>query len=279
MGQAEDLLAEGNRAIAQWQASRDPASLDAAIRAFRAAVNLPWGRSMDRTQCLANLIQALQAGADAGSDQSGSDRYCDEAINLITALPPTVRDLPFVIGTRGYCAMLRYSRHGSLDDVTMAVTDFKKAVAATTVDDQEIYRRTLNLAWASEARFDRLGARGEQYLVIESDGVERWRGPRDLVLPISLLENLLAESQPTVPCPPAVIPQIKRNLANMLCKYALAVKARPVSARRADMARAVTLLQQAMTQAEPGSLAYKTVASSLVAVVEQGQAAGLLPAA
>jgi hypothetical protein len=278
MGQAEDLLAEGNRAIAQWRVSRDPAGLDAAIGAFRAAVNLPWDRSMDRTQCLANLIQSLQAGAGAGSGQSGSDQYCDEAINLITALPPDVRDLPFVIGTRGYCAMLRYSRHGSLDDVSMAVTDFKKAVAATPAGDQEIYRRTLNLAWACEARFDRLGARGEQYLVIESDDVERWRGPRDLVFPISLLENLLAGSQPAVPGPPAVVPQIKRNLANMLCKLALTVKARPVPARRADLARAVALLQQAMTEAEPGSLDHKTAATSLVAVVEQGQAAGLLRA-
>jgi hypothetical protein len=221
---------------------------------------------------LLNLIQQLQAGAAAGSDQ-----HCDEAINLITGLPPEIRDQPFVIGSRGYCAMVRYKRHGSFDDLTMAVTDFKKAVAATASGDQAIYLRALNVAWASEERFDRLGARGEQYLAITIDGVERWRGPRDLVFPISLLESLLAGSRPDVPCPPEVLPRIKRNLANMLCKYALAVKARPVASRQADLARAVTLLQQAMTEAEPGSFDYTTTATSLVAVVEQGQAAGLLP--
>jgi hypothetical protein len=226
---------------------------------------------VDGAQDLVNRIRALQAGAEAGSDQD-----CDEAINLITALPPAFRELPLVVGTRGYCAMLRYARHGSLDDLTMAVIDFKKAIAATPADDGDIYLRALNVAWASEARFDRLGARGEDYQVIEIDGIERWRGPRDLVLPISLLDGLLRADHPAAPGPPEVVPRIKRNLGNLLCRYALAVKARPVAARQADLARAVTLLQQAMTETEPGSFDYKTAAASLVATVEQGQAAGLL---
>jgi hypothetical protein len=226
---------------------------------------------VDSTQSLASRIQALQAGAEAGSDQD-----CDEAINLITALPPTVRELPFVIGTRGYCAMLRYTRHGSLDDLTMAVIDFKKAIATTPVGDRDLYLRALNLAWASEARFDRLGARGEDCQIIEIDGIERWRGPRDLVLPISLLDGLLRADHPAAPAPPEVVPRIKRNLGNLLCRYALAVKARPAAARQVDLARAVTLLQQAMTETEPGSFDYKTAAASLIATVEQGQAAGLL---
>lgn len=222
---------------------------------------------------LASRIQALQASAEAGSDQS-----CDEAIDLISALPDDFRAVPNVIGTRGYCAMLRYKRHGSLDDLAMAVTDFKTALAATPPGDQAIYPRTLNVAWASEERFDRLGARGEDYLAIEIDGVQRWKGPRDLVLPISLLDSLLTGDHPAGPCPPPVVPRLKRNLANLLSRYALAVKARPAAARQADLARAVTLLQQAMTEAEPGSFDYQTAAVSLVATVEQGRAAGLLAA-
>ena len=69
--------------------------------------------------------------------------------------------------------MLRFVRHGSIDDLNGAVLDFEQSLVSTVPGDAEVYRRTLwNVAWASEARFDRVGAKGQDYRVIQVDGVE-----------------------------------------------------------------------------------------------------------
>jgi hypothetical protein len=270
--QAQDLHRQGERAFTEWQATHSQESLDAAIRAFRSAFALPWSRTEEQVQCLADLIKALSAGA-----QTGSDSYTNEVIDLVSQALSVAGNDPFLLGTRGYNLMLRYTRHGSLEDLNTAVVDFKKALAATPPGDVEIYRRVLNVAWASEARFDRLRAHGEQYMVIQQHGVERWRGPRDLVHPISLLETLLGPDNTLPPAPPGVLPQLKRNLANLLSRYALYVQQRSLSSRRADMGRSVSLLQEAMTETPPDSFDHVTAAQSLVATVQQGRAAGLLP--
>ena len=109
------------------------------------------------------------------------------------------------------------------------------------------------------------------------DGEERWRGPRDLVIPIHSLDSLLDPSQGHPAAPDGTIPKIKRSLGDLLCRYAVNVKMRPADDRTRDINRAVALLQEAMTESAPGSFDYTTAASSLVATVEQGRAAGLLP--
>lgn len=272
MGQAEDRLADGRRAYSQWQATGSQQSLDAAISAYRSAWPGPWSRAEDAGQCLAELVQALSAGA-----QAGSDVYTTEVIDLMNqVIPPAGQDNPVMFGTRGFALMLRYTRHGSLDDLNAAVVDFKKSLAATPDGDIEKYRRVLNVAWASEARFDRVRARGEHDVGIQMHGVERWRGPRDLVYPILLIESLLGPDNVLPPAPPAVVPQLKRNLGNLLSRYAQFVTDRPLEARKADMNRAVTLLQEALTESAPGSFDHSTTAQSLVAAVQQGRAAGLL---
>ncbi len=271
MGQAEDLSLVGKQRFEEWEATHDRPRLDAAIEAFRSAVNLPWSRTEDRVRCIGDLITALAAGAEAGSDADTND-----VINVAGQMLQLSENDAFLRGTRGYNLMLRYNRHGSPEDLNQAVFDFKKALAATPPSDVQKYRRALNVAWASEARFDRLGARGEKYMVIQERGVERWRGPRDLVHPISLLEALLGPYNLPPPAPPQVLTQIKRNLANLLCRYALYVQVRPLADRQADISRAVTLLQEAMAEATPGSFDHTTIAESLVATVQQGRAAGLL---
>jgi len=272
MGQAEDRLADGRHAYSLWQATGSQQSLDAAIGALRSALPGPWRTAQDAAQCLAELVQALSAGA-----QAGSDRYTTEVIDLMNRVIPVAgQDDPVMLGTRGFALMLRYTRHGSLDDLNAAVLDFKKSLAATPAGDIEKYRRVLNVAWASEARFDRLRARSEQYLGIQVDGVERLRGPRDLVHPIFLIESLLGPDNVLPPAPPGVVPQLKRNLGNLLSRYAQFVAQRPLEDRKANMNRAVTLLQEALTETEPGSFDHSTTAQSLVAAVQQGRAARLL---
>jgi hypothetical protein len=273
LGQAEDLARAGRQYLEEWQATHDRSRLDAAIEALRPAVNLPWSRTENQVRCLGNLIEALSAGAEAGSDP-----YTNEVIDLAGQMIQISGNDAFLLGTRGYNLMLRYTRHGSLEDLNQAVIDFKKALAASSPGDVQIYRRALNVAWASEARFDRLGARGEEYRVIVLNGVERWRGPRDLVVPISSLETLLGPDNVLPPAPAGVLTRIKRNLANLLCRYALHVRVRPLADRQADMGRAVALLQEAMAEATPGSFDHTTIAQSLVATVQQGLAAELLAA-
>lgn len=226
---------------------------------------------MDRAVELFEVLKELSARSEAGSE-----RDTEEAINLASRLLAVAED-PFLWGTRGYNLMLRFVRHGSLEDLNGAVVDFERALAATRPDDVEIYRRALNVAWASEARFDRVGAQGEQFMVIQVDGVERWRGPRDLVQPICMLESLLVPDSERPPGPPEIITRIKRNLGNLLSRYALHVEVRPEADRVTDMRRAVELLEQAMRDATRGSADYTMIANSLVATVERGRAAGLLP--
>jgi len=273
MGTAEEQAAKGRQSLAEWNQSRSQASLDAAITAFLSSINGPWENTMSQTECLGDLLTALSAGA-----QAGSDRYTDQLIEVAgQALQLSDKD-PWLRGQRGMGEMLRYERHGSLDDLNAAVIDFKTSLAYTPAGDTATYGRAINMAWASEARFDRLGGAGEDYMVIQQDGVERWRGPRDLVNPIMVLENLLqAGSGPLPPCPPEELPLLKRNLANLYCRYAIHVSVRPQGPRAADMRRAVALLQEAMVEVSPGSFDYTTIAESLVATVEQGQGAGLLP--
>lgn len=271
MGKAEDQLAEGRRAMSQWRASGSEQSLDAGVSALRSALAGPWGNPDDAGECLDELVRALSAGAEAGSD-----RHATELIDLMNQVIPLAGDDPVMLGSRGYGLMLRYVRHGSLDDLNAAVLDFKKSLAATPAGAVEIYRRVLNVAWASEARFDRVRARGEDYRVILVDGVERWRGPRDLVQPISLIEALLSPDSVLPPAPPGELPRLKRNLANLLSRYAQFVGQRSLEDRKADMGRAVTLLQEALAEAAPGSFDHSTIAQSLVAAVRQGQASGLL---
>ena len=178
--------------------------------------------------------------------------------------------MPELWTSRGYNRMLRYKRRGSLADLDGAIADFEQALAGTPAGDPHIYRRAVNMSWASEERFDRLLARGEKFVLIEMDGVERWRGPRDLVSPILLLESLLGPDNGRPPASGPEVPEIKRNLANLLTKYALFVEARAHQDRVADLNRAVRLLQEAMTETVPGSFEHNSIAQSLVVTVEKG---------
>jgi hypothetical protein len=220
-----------------------------------------------------DLFEALQKLS--AQSVGGSEQATRETIELASRLL-TLGEVPYLWSTRGYSLMLQFVRHGSLEDLTGAVVDFKRAVAATPPGDVEVYRRVLNMAWASEARYDVVGAQGKPFMVIQVDGVERWRGPRDLVHPISALERLLATDTELPPGSPDLITKIKRNLANLLSRYALDVDVRPKDERVRDMRRAVELLEQALGEATPGSADHRTIANSLVATVEQGRAAGLL---
>jgi hypothetical protein len=270
-----ELYEQARRAIDQWHRTRDKQSLDAAVQRYRDIMALPWNGSEIPApgQCVREMTTALTEGSEA--ELPG---YTDDAINVATQLLARVDTVPELWTARGYNRMLRYARLNNLDDVNGAVTDFKQAVAHTAADDAQIYLRTLNVAWASEARFDRLKAVGEKYRAIEVGGVERWRGPRDLVLPIWMIESLLAPDNGHPPAPAEVLPRLKRNLANLLTRYALHVELRPQQERAHDFQRAVALLQEGMVETKPGSFDHDTIAGSLVATVEQGRAAGLLAA-
>ncbi len=269
-----DLYEQGQRAFGDWHRTRDQRSLDAAVQAFQAGLALP--RSSSDEPGLGQFAMELSAALTEGSEAE-LPGYTDRAVDVSSKLLERIRNVPPIWTTRGYNRMLRYTRHGSLDDLNGAIGDFRQALSLTTPDDPQVYRRTVNLSWASEARYDRLQAHGEEYRIVYVNGVERWRGPRDLVFPISLLDALLVPDNGHPPPPRDEVPKMKRNLANLLTKYALDVKLRTRPDRVADLGRAVSLLQEAMTETVPGSPDHTSVAVSLVATVEQGRDAGLLP--
>ena len=202
--------------------------------------------------------------------------YTDEAINVATQLLAHVDTVPELWTTRGYNRMLRYARLNHLDDVNGTVTDFKQAVAHTAADDAQILVRSLNVAWASEARFDRLKAVGEEYRVIEVDGVERWRGPRDLVLPIWMIEALLGRRQRSPACTCGRVAEAEAQPGQPAhqvrppCRAALAAgtgQRHPTSGR--------ACCRKAWSRQSQREVAFTmhehAVAGSLVATVEQGQ--------
>jgi tetratricopeptide (TPR) repeat protein len=259
-------MAEAAYRLKQWE------HLDAAIDALRRALALTGEGQRDYLKCVIDLARALSARVEAHAGDSDTD----EVIALLgRAL--TMIDLPVLRHTRGYQLMLRYLRKGGLTDLTTAVQDFLDAVANTPPGDVEIYNRALNAAWASGERFDRTGGLGETYRVISVDGVERWRGPGDLVVPIQLLDSLLVPDDSRPPPPPQIVPALKRNLANLLVAYAVSVRVRPHADRAGDLSRAIDLLQQALAEVAPGSQDYVTIVNSLFAALETARRPGLVP--
>lgn len=176
-------------------------------------------------------------------------------------------------GRIGHERMRAFLAGGAAEDLDAAVKAFKQALAATGAGDVEYYRHALDLSWACESRFDRFGARGQQYMVAPAAGGGEWRGPRDLVLPILVLDALLGPGNQRPPAPAEMVPRLQRNLANLLARYSLRVRRRPAADRLRDLRRAVSLLEQALGGAQPESEDELTIASSLLAALEQAQAA------
>jgi hypothetical protein len=257
----------GLQAWASWGADKSPASLDQAIEALRTARDIGLPVAEDVVACLDVLRHALDARLHSQPDNR--QRNLDELVDVSASLIGLVDlvDQPVQRGSRGYYLMLRYFLRGAMDDLDAAVVDFKKALSATPAGDGARYRRVLNVAWASEIRYDQKGARAEEPRVISIDGEERWRGPRDLVVPISQLDLALVPEPGREPAPPDVSLRLHRNLGNLLVRYGLDVTKRPEEQRAADIVRAIGLLDDALTRSAAGSEDFVTCANSLYGAV------------
>ena len=279
MPSPEELRDEGRRMFAAWQARQEPGLLDAAITNFQEAVANPGGLHGDQLQIIGDLLKALAMRFQLRSDNSDLDGL----ISLLGLLLRIEEDRT-ILHRRGRYLMTRYFRKGSTADLNSAVLDFKKALAAAgKAGDATVYEYALDMAWACETRFDLLrGRTGESENVWDGSGVERWRGPRDLVAPIHALDSLLpADGHPPVPSmgppPPELVPRMKADLASLLSKYAVNVTNRPPSDRAQDWARAVDLLKEALDEAPAGSEAYVLVINNLLGVLEMGQDPEAIP--
>lgn len=269
---AEELINEGRQLFAIWQAGQEPGFLDAAVKVFEQALALPWKTPKEQASCQAYLLQALSARVALRSDLADTDR-------LIAALSALIRvgDEPFLYRNRGRSLMTRYTRTSSSADLDAAIADFGHAFEELgRRGDGEIHQLGLDLSWARETRFDLRQGRGEDFQVYwdAGNGVELLNGPQDLVTPIYLLEGLLAQDgRPNVPRtgpPPRELAwREKRNLANLLLKYAAATaRSRSPQDRARDSARAVELLRQAWDEVPADSGEYASVISSLIAALK-----------
>ena len=269
---SKQSLARGLESLGEWRRSRSLASLDAAIDAFRNARLLGPGTPEGLDACLAAERDALGMRLALAPRRTDLD-------DIIVAITEAVglSDMPDRHGDLGYYRMLRYFQRGSIDDLNAGVVEFKKALSTTAPGDIERYARVLNVAWASEARYDRKGARDEEYQVILVDGEERWRGPRDLVHPIYLLELALIPQPGWAPPPSALVPRLKRNLANLLVRYGRDLATRTSDERAADITRAVRLLEEALAESAPDSEDFVTCANSLWAAIGTAERVGFVP--
>jgi hypothetical protein len=217
-------------------------------------------------------VQALSDRVAIRPDPADTDR-------LIAGLSEVIRlaDEPFLYHKRGRNLMTRYIRAGSSADLDAAIADFSHAFAELgRRRDGEIHNVGLDLSWAHETRYDLRRGRGEDFLIYvdENSGVELLNGPPDLVTPIYLLEGLLAQDgRPQVPRtgppPPELAWREKRNLANLLRKYADATaRSRSPQDRARDSARAVELLRQAWDEVPADSGEYGSVIASLIVALQ-----------
>jgi tetratricopeptide (TPR) repeat protein len=265
----EDLRDQGRQLFAIWRAGREPGFLDASVKTFEQALAaVPGTAPNERASYEWELAVALRDRFLLRPGAADNDRLIDLLSQVMR-----VADTPFLRRSRGRCLMHRYTRTGSSADLDAAIADFSRAFTDQAHRrSDEIHTLGIDLSWARETRFDLRRGRGEGTQVYwdVNSGVEVLRGPPDLVSSIYLLEGLLAQDDrdtvpSTGPPPPDLAWREKRNLANLLLKYADATDgSRPPAERARDSARAVELLVQARDEMPAESAEYGSVISSLI---------------
>jgi hypothetical protein len=271
MRTGEQLFKRGAQDFTRWHTTGNIHRLESALEALRQARHLPWRSPEVFALCLMMTVAALEEHIQTRPDSAEPDG--DQLIEALTAWLTqdnvVVVDEPSVRGKRGWYLMHRYLSRRSFADLNEAVLDFKKALATTTPGDPALYWRALNMAWACEERFDITQSRGQDYQRVVLDDASRnlhldLTGPYDLVHPISILESALVPDPTRPPAPPLALAAIKRNLANLLRKYAIHVRAnRSAEVRIADLHRAIDLLEQALAESAQDPQQQITVAVSL----------------
>lgn len=262
----------GHGLLAIWRRGKDPRVLDAAIDKLKEALAMPWPAPARQLACAVELAQAFSERLRLRADDADTDNL----INLLSQLIEVpAMNRPWLYHLRGHHLLKRYIRHGTLADLDNAVMNMKQAYNSGFKSGKpETYRYAIAVAHASELRFDRLKGRLSDVASVEVTGLEEhWRGPRDLVVPITMLTSLLAGGGlPSLgPIPSKWLAMIKCNLANLLNKYAIYAVNRPLNERDARWARAIELLQEALYDALAESTDDTPIVSSLLSALETGE--------
>ncbi|MEO9138562.1 MAG: hypothetical protein ABI345_05785, partial [Jatrophihabitans sp.] len=278
MNGRQDPLDSGRQLFAAWEAGHDPESLDAAISVLGQALAAPLPPPEAWPLLSWELGKALSARIGLRPDADDTNRLIEVLGDLIG-----VADQPGLRQKRGQALMKRHRRTSSAADLDAAIADFDAAIAdfdaaivALGEDESgQMYEVALDLSWALESRFDVRQGRDNRVVTYwdEGEGVPLISGPPDLVRPIFVLDNLLDASgwqqAHRAPPPPELAWRMKRNLANLLRKFAAAtVGIRSPEARAGDAARAIELLLQARNEMPPDSNEAGTVLVSLLAALQ-----------
>lgn len=268
---AEELAEDGTRHYDRYVATGDVAELRAAAAA--------WGRALAEAVDAGHRTELgiLHALARAELVVVGGAEDLDDVLGILVAAGSRLDDDdPARVGIALASAQLRLERHrrqhapGGLEDLDAAVRILASVAAADDVDDQDLGRALAGLTDAHARRYAATGARADLDARIERlrqlrsvPGAVTERAVLDAELGLALADRLAADdagpaaenevisllsaAEPELAGSDPVRPAVRRALGVYLFQRA-ARGGRP----RAELERAITLLDQAFDQAPAG---------------------------
>ncbi|RGC69985.1 hypothetical protein C5N14_06125 [Micromonospora sp. MW-13] len=142
-------------------ATGDPAELDAAVEAARAAVAAGGRDDVTHVECLATLGRVLRLRVDRDRRDGDLDALVDAARRLLDAVPGFHPDRHHHLAALGDALRLRYDAGGDAGDIQEACARYEEAVRTSPTSGAQLGRRLADLGDALRARADRFGSRAD----------------------------------------------------------------------------------------------------------------------
>jgi tetratricopeptide (TPR) repeat protein len=137
------------------------ADLDAAIEAFRTALDIVPSGQPDHGTTLGNLGNALQTRFEMRGTQADLDAAMEALTQAAASIAPDDPGRGIFLSNLGNVLRLRFRAMGDQADLDAAIDTGRAAVAATHTDDLDRAIRLANLGNALRKRFESLGAQAD----------------------------------------------------------------------------------------------------------------------
>ena len=156
-GGADRLVLDGAIAFDEYQRTRHPEVLDAAVTAFRYAV----AAALPGHAGLGGILSALGASLYARFERAGAAADLDAAIDAgrraVDLTPPGDPDLAGILSNLGNSLRARFGRAGVAADLDAAIDAGRRAADLTPPGDPDLGRILSNLGASLATRFGRAG--------------------------------------------------------------------------------------------------------------------------